>query len=109
MIKITMSLTVCACSCKEIDLDNYVNSLTQQSSLLLAYIEMYALIPVWCRGSVVERSSRNPRVAGSNPTRGLAPLYPWARYLTHNCLTRCMNEYPFSGMCELSAEVLMAA
>ena len=62
---------------------------------------------MWCQGSVVDRSTRNSRVTGSNTTRGLTPLYPWARYLTRNCLTRLkgINEYPFRAC--VSAWMLM--
>ena len=55
-----------------------------------------------------ELSSHNLMVAGSNPTGGLAPLYPRPSDLTHNCLTR-FSEYPFQACVKVSAEVLMAA
>ena len=36
---------------------------------------------VKCPGTVDECLTHNPVVASSNPTKCLAPLYPWARYL----------------------------
>ena len=61
---------------------------------------------------MVDGSTHNPMVVGSNPIRGVALLYPWARYFTHSCLTRLrgINEYTFQTCVhDVSTKVLMAA